>query len=82
MNPDAARWVLGKRPQSWWATEAGISTAKLTYLLQGEQGCDRDKADRLAAAVGCPVGMLFPELANFTVRVRQFTAADVTEAAA
>jgi DNA-binding Xre family transcriptional regulator len=82
INPDAARYVLGKRPQSWLATVAEISTAHLSAVFSGSKGVTREVADRLCAALDCEPGVIFPELVQFRTEVRIFTAPSVDEVAA
>lgn len=82
INPDAARHVLSGRPQSWWATEAEVSTAHLSEMMKGAKGVAPDVAERLAAAVNVAPGVLFPELVEFRTEVRVFTAGRINEAAA
>lgn len=80
LNPDAARHALGSRPQSWLAVEAQLSTGHLSAMFAGSKACTTDVAERLARALGCPVGMLFPELAQFSTTIRHFTAPKVEAA--
>ncbi len=84
MNPEVARWQLGKRPQSAWAASAEVSTAHLSAMLAGSKAATIDVAARLAATLApdLPVGALFPELAQFSTTIRHFTAPRVDEVAA
>lgn len=82
LNPDAARHALGARPQSWLAVEAELSTGHLSAMFAGTKACTPEVAQRLAGALGCPVGMLFPEVVQFTTMVRHFTAPKFEDAAA
>ena len=83
MNPEVARWLLGKRSQSQWATAAEVSTAHLSAMINGSKAATADVAARLTATLASdlPVGALFPELAQFTTTIRHFTAPKVSEAA-
>lgn len=74
INPDAARYILGTRPQSGWAKDAGVAPGNLSEILTGQKGVSIDVADRLAGALDVPVGVLFPEVVKFTTAVRHFTA--------
>ena len=74
INPDAARHVLGDRPQSWWASAAKIAPGNLSEVLTGQKGVTTSVAHRLAGAVDVPVGLLFPELVEFSTTIRHFTA--------
>lgn len=80
LNPDAAQHALGNRPRSWLAAEAEISAGHLSAMFSGSKACTREVAERLAEALGCPIGMLFPELTQFTTTVRHFTAPKVEAA--
>lgn len=84
MNPELARFLLGKRPQSAWANAAEVSTAHLSAMIGGSKAATADVAARLAATLASdlPVGALFPELAQFTTTIRHFTAPKVVEVAA
>ena len=81
LNPDAARFALGTRAQSWWANQSEISTAHLSEMMGGTKGATPEAAARLADALGVPLGMLFPELVQFTTTVRHFTAPKIADAA-
>lgn len=81
INPDAARHVLGDRPQSWWATQAGMSTAHLSEIIKGTKGAAPEVAQRLADAVGVSAGVIFPELVQFSTQVRHFVAPRIGEVA-
>ena len=81
INPDAARHILGHRPQSWWATQAEVSTAHLSEMMKGTKGATPDAAERLAAALDVTPGVLFPELVQFSTTIRHFTAPRVEDAA-
>lgn len=74
INPDAARYVLGNRSQSWWAIEANVSTAHLSEILKGTKGVAEDVAERLANTLTVPIGVLFPETVQFSTQVRHFSA--------
>lgn len=74
INPDAARYLLGDKPQSWWATTAKVAPGNLSEVLTGQKGVTEPVAYRLAAAVDVPVGVLFPELVQFRTAVRHFEA--------
>lgn len=77
MNPKAALAILGDRPQSWWAVQAGVSQAHLSEMLAGRKGADGEVVDRLAAALNCDPGAIFPELVEFRTQVRHFVASAV-----
>lgn len=80
MNPCTARLLLGKRPQSQWAAEAGVSTAHLSEMVSGAKGATVDVARRLADALNDDpntLGALFPEYAEFRTTIRHFTASAV-----
>lgn len=81
LNPEAARHALQGRPQTWWASQAGISPGHLSAVLSGDKGCTPEAAAKLAEAVAVPTGMLFPELVDFGVERKRFTAAMIIEAA-
>lgn len=83
LNPES-RYLLGARPQSWWAAAAGLSTAHLSEMLAGGKGATLDVAQRLANALDpeLPIGLIFPELAQFRTTIRHFTAPMIEEAAA
>lgn len=81
LNPVAARHHLGKRPQTWLAAEAGVSTALLSTLMSGGRGASRETAHSLAAALEVPVELLFPELVEFSTTIRHFTAPKLDEVA-
>jgi len=74
INPDAARYALADRPQSWLARSAKVSPGGLSEVLTGQKGVTEEIANRISGALEVPVGMLFPELVEFTVHVRHFTA--------
>lgn len=82
INPEAVRHALDGRPQSWLATRAEVSTAHLSEMMCGAKGATPEVADRLAAALDVPAGMLFPELVQFSTTVRHFTAPKVDGAVA
>lgn len=82
LNHEAARYVLGARPQSWLAVEAELSTAHLSAMFAGTKAATPDVAERIAAALDCPVGMLFPEAVQFKTMVRHFTAPKFEDVAA
>jgi len=77
MNPKAALAILGDRPQSWWAIQAGVSQAHLSEMLSGTKGATPDVVDRLAGALAVDPGALFPELVEFRTQVRHFVASAV-----
>lgn len=74
LNPEAAKYALDGRPQSWWATEAEASTAHISEMMAGRKAATPELAQRMADVLRVPVGMLFPELVQFTTQVRHFTA--------
>jgi transcriptional regulator with XRE-family HTH domain len=74
INPDSVQFALGDRPQTWLAAAAQSSPAHLSEILCGKKAVTEEVAGRLAAALECPVGMLFPELVQFRTQVRHFTA--------
>jgi lambda repressor-like predicted transcriptional regulator len=69
INPDAAHHMLKGRPQAWLAEQAGVSTAHLSDVLQGAKRAGDELADRLADALECEPGVIFPERAGFQVTV-------------
>lgn len=81
LNPDAARFILGTKSQAWWGKAAKVSTAHLSEMLSGDKAATPEVADRLAEALGCPVGALFPERVQFRTMVRHFVAPSVGDAA-
>jgi transcriptional regulator with XRE-family HTH domain len=56
------------------AQGARITPAVLSELLAGKRGASLAVAERLAKALDCDPGVIFPELVGFTVAVRYFTA--------
>lgn len=76
-NPEALKYVLGERSQAWLAKQSTVSPGGLSEILAGSKGCTRDTADQIAEALDVPVGVLFPQLAEFRVRVRYFAAPKV-----
>jgi hypothetical protein len=80
LNPDAARHALAGRPQLWLAVEGEVSPGHLSAMFAGTKACTPEVAERLSAALGCPIGMLFPEVVQFTTTVRHFTAPKVEAA--
>lgn len=81
LNHESVRFALGTRPQSWLASEAGISTAHLSEMLAGTKGATPEVAERIVKVLGAPKGMLFPESLEFRVAVRHFVASAVEAAA-
>jgi len=74
LNPVAVNHLLGPdKPQAALAAGARITAPVLSELLAGQRGATRAVADRIAAALDCPTGVIFPELVGFTVAVRYFT---------
>ena len=80
LNPDAARFALGTRSQSWLAATAELSTAHLSEMMAGTKGATPAIAERIAVALDVPVGMLFPELVQFSTTIRHFTAPKIEAA--
>lgn len=74
LNPQALDHVLGERTRAEIATSARISAPVLSELTAGNRGASIAIAERLAAALGCSPGVLFPEMVGFTTTVRYFTA--------
>lgn len=74
INPDAARYLLGDRSQASLAKTAKVTPANLSKILAGESGCNADTAGRIADALSCPPGVLFPELTIFRAELRVFAA--------
>ncbi len=75
LNPVAANHLLGAdRPQAWLADVAGVTAPVLSELMAGQRGATRAVADRIAAALHCEPGVIFPELVGFKVAVRVFEA--------
>jgi hypothetical protein len=73
LNSLAVDHLLGDRPRAWLADAARITPPVLSELMAGQRGASRSIADRIAAALGCEPGVVFPELAQFTTAVRYFT---------
>jgi hypothetical protein len=82
INPVAVRFHLGDEPQSGLAARSKVSPGGLSEILTGQKGVTREVADRLAVALSVPVGLLFPELVEFTTQVRHFTAPKCEQVAA
>lgn len=82
LNPEALRFALGSRSQAWLATNGKVSTAHLSEMAAGRKGATTEVADRLAAAIGCTTGVLFPEVVQFKTQIRHFVAPDQIEAVA
>lgn len=80
INPVAVRFHMGDEPQSKLAARSKVSPGGLSEILSQQKGVTRDVADRLADALGVPVALLFPELAQFTTAVRHFTAPKIEAA--
>jgi hypothetical protein len=75
LNPVAVLHLLGPdNPQVGLAATARISAPVLSELMAGQRGASQAIADRIAAALGCPTGVIFPELVGYTATVRVFTA--------
>ena len=77
INPDAARYVLAGRSQTWLAEAWGRSTAFVSEVFAGSKGVTPEVAQQLAEAMGCPIGVLFPETVEFRTQVRHFVAPSV-----
>lgn len=73
LNPQAFEYVLGERTRAEIAATARIGAPVLSELTSGTRGASRAVIDRLAAALGCEPGVLFPEMVGFTTTVRYFT---------
>jgi hypothetical protein len=79
LNPVAVDHLLGEdRPRAWLVTQARVSHSVLSQLMTGNRGATTAMVDRLAAALDCPPGVIFPELVEFSVAVRVFTASGAT----
>lgn len=76
-NPEAVKYVLAGKSQSWLAKESGVSPGGLCDIIAGSKGCTRETADLLASALEVPTAVLFPQLAEFRVAVRYFDAPKV-----
>lgn len=81
-NPDAFTDLLQGRSQKWAAEQAGLSVSHLSEMLSGSKGAAPEAAERLARALGCRPGTLFPQLATFRTEVRVFSVAGADQAAA
>ena len=81
-NPDAFADVLAGRSQKWVADKAGVSVSHLSEMLGGTKGATPELAERLAEVLGCRVGTLFPQRAEFRTIVKVFTVSGVELAAA
>jgi transcriptional regulator with XRE-family HTH domain len=80
INTVAVRFFLGDEPQSSLAARSNVSPGGLSEILAGQKGVTREVADRLAEALEVPVGILFPELVEFSTAIRHFTAPKVSAA--
>lgn len=74
LNPVALEHLLGERTQAWLASTARVSAGGLFDLATGVRGATQPTAERIARALDCEPGVLFPELVGFTTAVRYFTA--------
>jgi len=82
LNHVAAKHFLDGRPQSWLSGESGVSTAHLSEMMKGTKAATRDVADKIATTLDISAAILFPELVEFRVQVRHFTAPSVDQVAA
>jgi hypothetical protein len=74
INPAAVSHLLGETPQVELARGARVTAPVLSELMTGRRGATQAVADRLAAALNCEPGVIFPELVGFTTTIRYFTA--------
>ena len=72
-NPDAFTDMLAGRSQKWLSEKSGVSPSHLNEMLSGRKGAAPEAAAELAAALGCRIGTLFPQRAEFRTTVRVFT---------
>jgi hypothetical protein len=82
LNHVAAKYVLASRSQKWLSDSSGVSTAHLSEMMKGTKAATRDVADKIAEALEVDAAILFPELVEFRVHVRHFTAPGVETAVA
>jgi plasmid maintenance system antidote protein VapI len=73
LNHEAARHLLGDHSQRWLAEQSGLTEANISAILTGAKGVTSDVADRIAVALDCQPGVIFPELVGFSCQVRVFT---------
>jgi DNA-binding Xre family transcriptional regulator len=73
LNHEAARHLLGDRSQRWLAEQAEMSEGNISAILTGSKGVTEAVAQRIAAALNCRPGVIFPELVGFSCQVRVFT---------
>jgi hypothetical protein len=71
INPVAVDHLLGDRTRIELADTARVSAAKLSQLMTGA-GATIAVAHRLADALECPIGVIFPEMVGFQATVRVF----------
>lgn len=74
INPAAVSHLLGLTPQVELARGARITAPVLSELMTGSRGASTAVADRLAAALQCDPGVIFPELVWFSTTIRHFSA--------
>jgi CTP:molybdopterin cytidylyltransferase MocA len=74
LNPQAVLHLLGDRPQVELVAAARLIAPVLSELMSGQRGASLAIATRLAAALECEPGVIFPEMVGFTTTVRYFTA--------
>jgi DNA-binding Xre family transcriptional regulator len=73
LNHEAARHLLGDRSQRWLAEQAQMTEGNVSAMLAGTKGVENATAMRIAAALECAPGVIFPELVGFSCQVRVFT---------
>jgi hypothetical protein len=73
LNHEAARHLLGDHSQRWLAEQAQLTEAAVSAILAGTKGVTEASAERIAAALNCRPGVIFPELVGFSCQVRVFT---------
>jgi hypothetical protein len=74
INPAAVSHLLGDSPQVGLARAARVTAPVLSELMTGNRGASQAVAERLAAALECEPGVIFPELVWFSTTIRHFSA--------
>jgi DNA-binding transcriptional regulator YdaS (Cro superfamily) len=74
LNPVALDHVLGERTRSSLADAANIKASVLSEMVTGVRGVSPAAAAKIARALNCEPGVIFPELVAFSTTVRVFTA--------
>jgi hypothetical protein len=74
LNPVALDHLLGERTRSSLAYEANIKASVLSEMVTGVRGVSSAAAAKIARALDCEPGVIFPELVGFRTAVRVFEA--------